>query len=69
MLLLWLNKTPPEWNFPLSFQEGFSRYQFWNSNMPIEEIVIARYQLKFKIIPIEILLSQDKDNNWDIAMT
>jgi hypothetical protein len=31
--------------------------------MPIEEIVIARYQLKFKTIPIEILLSQDKDNN------
>jgi hypothetical protein len=22
-----LNKTPPEWNSPLSFQEGFNRYQ------------------------------------------
>jgi hypothetical protein len=31
--------------------------------MPIEEIVIARYQMKFKTIPIDILLSQDKDNN------
>jgi hypothetical protein len=38
---LWLNKTPPEWNSPLSFQEGFDkyqleicsefRYQFWES--------------------------------------
>jgi hypothetical protein len=27
MLFLWLNKTPPEWNSPLSFQEGFNRYQ------------------------------------------
>jgi hypothetical protein len=29
MLFLWLNKTPPEWNSPLSFQEGFNRYQIW----------------------------------------
>jgi hypothetical protein len=27
MLFLWLNKTPPEWNSPLSFQEGFNKYQ------------------------------------------
>jgi hypothetical protein len=27
MLFLWLNKTPPEWNSPLSFQENFNRYQ------------------------------------------
>ena len=24
-----LNTTPPEWNSPLSFQEGFNRYKFW----------------------------------------
>jgi hypothetical protein len=29
----------------------------------IEKIVITRYQSKFKIMPIEILLSQDKDTN------
>jgi hypothetical protein len=36
MLFLWLNKTPPKWNSPLSVQEGFTnwkkikyfRYQF-----------------------------------------
>jgi hypothetical protein len=32
-------------------------------HVPIEKIVITRYQLKFKTIPIEILLSQDKNNN------
>jgi hypothetical protein len=27
---LWLDKTPPEWNSSLSFQEGFwNRFQFW----------------------------------------
>jgi hypothetical protein len=42
MLFLWLNKTPPEWNSPLSFQDGFNRYQFeiyWDAsfeNIPIE---------------------------------
>jgi hypothetical protein len=45
MLFLWLNKTPPEWNSPLSFQEGFNRYQLEVCNLdanfeniPIEEI-------------------------------
>ena len=44
MLFLWLNKTPPEWNSPLSFQEGFNRYQLEVyldasfENIPIEEI-------------------------------
>jgi hypothetical protein len=40
-----LNKTPPEWNSPLSFQEGFNRYQLEVCNLdanfeniPIEEI-------------------------------
>jgi hypothetical protein len=32
-------------------------------NIPVEEVVITRYQLKFKPIPIDILLSQDKDIN------
>jgi hypothetical protein len=35
MLFLWLNKTPPEWNSPLSFQEGFNRYKleiYWDAN-------------------------------------
>jgi hypothetical protein len=27
MFFLWLNKTPPEWNSPFSFQEGSNRYQ------------------------------------------
>jgi hypothetical protein len=51
-----LNKTPLEWNSPLSFQEGFSRYQleiFWNS-------IFYIYQLKPNIsiwnIPIENLI-------------
>jgi hypothetical protein len=39
-----LNKTPPEWNSPVSFQEGFNRYQLEVyldtsfENIPIEEI-------------------------------
>jgi hypothetical protein len=26
-MFFYLNKTPPEWNSPLSFQEGFNKYQ------------------------------------------
>jgi hypothetical protein len=26
---LWLNKTPPEWNSPLSSRGFWNRYQFW----------------------------------------
>jgi hypothetical protein len=50
ILFLWLNKTPPEWNSPLSFQEGFEidinfendleRYQY-------KRFPLFRYQLKF----------------------
>ena len=29
MLFLWINKTLPESNSHLSFQEGFNRYQLW----------------------------------------
>jgi hypothetical protein len=61
MLFLWLNKTPPEWNSPLSFQKGFEKHTNWRDT-----------HFKFKTIPIEILLSQDKwsmDINWDIVMT
>ena len=35
MLFLWLNQTPPEWNSPLSFQDGFNRYQleiYWDAS-------------------------------------
>jgi hypothetical protein len=52
---LWLNKTPPEWNSPLSFQECFNIYQLeiyldasfekytnWKSSYQFEI-----YQLKF----------------------
>ena len=31
MLFLWLNKTPPKWDPPLSVQEGFD-ISFWNTN-------------------------------------
>ena len=32
MLFLWLNKTPPQWNSPLSVQEGFTK--FWRYFIP-----------------------------------
>jgi hypothetical protein len=43
MIFLWLNKTPPEWNSPLSFQEGFeidTNFEKWSWKIPIEEISI-----------------------------
>jgi hypothetical protein len=62
MLFLWLNKTPPEWNSPLSFQEGFSRYQleiylddsFENLflNIPIENIILIE-EIAYHKISIE----------------
>jgi hypothetical protein len=45
MLFLWLNKTPPEWNSPLSFQEGFNRYQL----ELILGMLLKMYQLKVNI--------------------
>ena len=45
MLFLWLNKTPPRWNPPLSVQEGF-RYYFWRRLYQFEIISKLRYQLK-----------------------
>ena len=45
MFFLWLNKTPPEWNSPLSFQEGFNRYQF----ELILGMLLKMYQLKINI--------------------
>jgi hypothetical protein len=44
MLFLWLNKTPLERNSPLSFQEGFNRYQ-------LEICILDAY---FEYIPLEI---------------
>jgi hypothetical protein len=61
MLFLWLNKTPPEWNSPLSFQEGFEIY----TNLKIETIPIEGLNVNY--ISIDILLSQNKwsmDTNW-----
>jgi hypothetical protein len=43
MLFIWLNKTPPEWNSTLSFQEGFNSYQ-------LEIYLDANFEKK---IPIE----------------
>ena len=40
-----LNKTPPEWNSPLSFQEGFNRYQL----KLILGMLLKMYQLKINI--------------------
>ena len=43
MLFVWLNKTSPEWNSPLSFQEGFwNGYQFenWPLKLPIEGLIV-----------------------------
>jgi hypothetical protein len=45
MFFLWLNKTPPQWNSPLSVQEGF-RYKFWKRSYRFEIISKIRYQLK-----------------------
>jgi hypothetical protein len=52
MLFLWLNNTPPEWNSPLSFQEGFNRYNIFERlsfkytncriNIPIWNISIEK---------------------------
>jgi hypothetical protein len=62
MLFLWLNKTPPKWNSPLSVQEGFTnwkkikyfRYQFLkNSSLNYtnwDRISLRNTNLK---IPIE----------------
>jgi hypothetical protein len=56
MLFLWLNKTPPKWNYPLSVQEGFDiailKYYF----LPL--LSTLRYQFEIyqlRIIPIEKL--------------
>jgi hypothetical protein len=49
MIFLWLNKTPPKWNSPLSFQEDFNRYQleiYWDAsfkNIPIENHTNLKY--------------------------
>ena len=62
MLFLWLNITPPEWNSPLSFQEGFNRYQLevcnldanfenLSLNIPIE-IIIPIEEIAYNKIPI-----------------
>jgi hypothetical protein len=57
MLFLWLNKTPPEWNSPLSFQEGFNRYQLEVyldlsfENIPIEDIIPIE-EIAYHKIPI-----------------
>jgi hypothetical protein len=40
-----LNKTPPQWNSPLSIQEGF-RYQFWKRSYQFEIISKIRCSLK-----------------------
>jgi hypothetical protein len=40
-----LNKTPPEWNSPLSFQEGFDRYQL----KLILGMLLKMYELKINI--------------------
>jgi hypothetical protein len=55
MLFLWLNKTPPEWNSPLSFQESFNRYKleiyldasFENTNQLKINIPIWNISIKF----------------------
>jgi hypothetical protein len=55
MFFLWLNKTPSEWNSPLSFQEGFNRYQleiYWDAN--IEYIPIENHYTNLKYISIKI---------------
>jgi hypothetical protein len=62
MLFLWLNKTPPKWNSPLSFQEGFNRYQLevcnldanfenLSLNIPIETIIPIE-EMAYHKIPI-----------------
>ena len=44
MLFLWPNKTPPQWNPPLSVQEGF-RYRFWRYySLPLSNTI--RYQIE-----------------------
>jgi hypothetical protein len=75
MLFLWLNKTPPEWNSPLSFQEGFkidTNFENLSLNIPIEEIAIARYQLRFcflKVrISIEILSDIDTNEKYQLKL-
>jgi hypothetical protein len=51
MLFLWLNKTPPEWNSPLSFQEGFNRYQLEiNLDANFENIPIENQHTNLKYI-------------------
>jgi hypothetical protein len=56
MLFIWLNKTSPEWNSPLSFQEGFNRYQFENLSLyiPIEN-KHTNWKGCHNKIPIEVL--------------
>ena len=54
MLFLWLNKTPPQWNSPLSVQEGFKisilkillSPPFEHNEMPIWK----SYQLKNSLV-------------------
>jgi hypothetical protein len=55
MIFLWLNKTPPKWNSPLSFQEGFeillSQIKWnidtnWYHILIWEYINLNRYQLR-----------------------
>jgi hypothetical protein len=45
MLFLWLNKTPPQWNSPLSVQEGF-RYKFWKGLYQFESSIKNKIPIK-----------------------
>jgi hypothetical protein len=63
MLFLWLHETPPEWHLLLVFKRVLKDSHLENLplNILIEEIAICK-------ISMEILLFQDKDINWDIAI-
>jgi hypothetical protein len=47
--LLWLNKTPPQWNSPLSVQEGFTNFEDTSTFSPFwKHIKIPILRTSFK---------------------
>jgi hypothetical protein len=54
MLFLWLNKTPPKWNSPLSVQEGFDISILKSYFLPLLNTIRCQFEIyQLRILPIE----------------